>query len=123
MKQLEIKNFTKACMEELYSDYFDIRYCTDAGDKYVLGIDTKDVVSFKPLESKHYKLAIHKEELEGEAYDVWIWDMGKNVSYPMNIYKRDLESTTDFTVFLNHTLELANAGEFGGVSGNRITFK
>jgi len=123
MKLLNIKNFTKACMEELYSDYFDIRYCTDAGDKYVLGIDTKDVVSFKPLESKHYKLAIHKEELEGEAYDVWIWDMGKNVSYPMNIYKRDLESISAFITFLTNVLGLANEDTFSGVSGNRITFK
>jgi len=122
MKQLNIKNFTKSVMD-IYSDYFTIKYCSDTGDRYIIGIDTKDVVSFKPLESKHYKLAIHKEELEGEAYDVWIWDMGRNVSYPMNIYKRDLESTTDFARFLNHTLALANEGSFSGVSGNKITFK
>jgi hypothetical protein len=122
MKRLEIKNFTKACMD-LYSDYFDIKYCTDTGDTYVISIDTNDVVSFKPLHKNHYKLAIHKEEGDSEDYHMWLWDMNKNISYPMNIYKRNLESTTEFTVFLNHILRMANEGIFDGTPGNRVTIK
>jgi hypothetical protein len=68
-------------------------------------------------------MAIHKEEGDSEDYHMWLWDMNKNVSYPMNIYKRNLESTTEFTVFLNHILRMANEGIFDGVPGNRVTLK
>ena len=57
MKELRIKNFSKAVMD-MDSDYFTIKYSTEQGDKYVLGIDTNDVVSFKPLQPKHYKLSL-----------------------------------------------------------------
>ena len=123
MKELRIKNFTKAVMD-IDSDYFRIRYSSEADDCYILGITTNDVVSFKPLQPKHYKMAIHKRKEDGsDNFTVWLWDMGKNFSYPMSIWVDDVSSITQFSRFLKHTLELADVGEFGGVEGNRITLK
>ena len=123
MKELKIKNFTKAVMD-MDSDYFRIRYSTEADDCYILGIDTNDVVSFKPLKEKHYKMAIHKKKEDGsDNFTVWLWDMEKNMSYPMSIWLDDVSSITDFARFLKHTLEVADRGDFSGHSGNMITLK
>ena len=123
MKELRIKNFTKAVMD-IDSDYFRIRYSSEADDCYILGIDTNDVVSFKPLQPKHYKMAIHKRKEDGsDNFTVWLWDMEGNISYPMSIWVDDVSSITNFTRFLKHTLEVADRGEFSGHKGNMITLK
>jgi hypothetical protein len=121
MKELKIKNFTKAVME-MYSDYFTIKYSTEQADKYVLGIDTMDVVSFNPLKPKHYKMAIYKVKEDGsDNFTVWLWDMAENMSYPMSIWVDDVSSITQFSRFLTHTLQVADRGDFSGHSGNKIT--
>ena len=123
MKELRIKNFTKAVMD-MDSDYFRIKYSTEQADKYVLGIDTNDVVSFKPLQPKHYKMAIHKSKEDGsDNFTVWLWDMGKNMSYPMSIWVDNVSSISNFARFLTHTLKVADRGEFSGHKGNMITLK
>ena len=123
MKELRIKNFTKAVMD-MYSDYFTIKYATEVKDKYVLGIDTRDVVSFNPLKSKHYKMAIYKVKEDGsDNFTVWLWDMAENMSYPMSIWVDDVSSITQFSRFLTNTLQVADRGEFSGEPGNRITLK
>jgi hypothetical protein len=122
MKELRIKNFTKAVMD-IDSDYFRIRYSSEADDCYILGIDTNDVVSFKPLEPKHYKMAIDKAPNEDGNYHIWLWDMGLNISYPMSIERDELSNSSTFTSFLNHMLKLANNGDFSGDRGNRIDNK
>ena len=123
MKALEIKNFTKSVMD-IYSDYFEIKYSTDMGDKYVLGIDTRDVVSFKPYGNRHYKMAIHKGIKDDlNSYQVWLWDMERNMSYPMGIWKHNLDSTSSFTQYLTNILQLADKGDFEGEKGNKITLK
>jgi hypothetical protein len=123
MKELKIKNFTKAVMD-MYSDYFTIKYATEQTDKYVLGIDTMDVVSFKPLGTKHYKMAIHKRKEDGsDNFTVWLWDMERNMSYPMSIWVDDVSSITDFARFLTQTLKVADRGDFSGEPGNKITLK
>ena len=123
MKELKIKNFTKAVMD-MDSDYFKIRYSTEQGDKYVLGIDTNDVVSFKPLVPKHYKMAIHKRKEDGsDNFTVWLWDMEANVSYPMSIWVDDVSSISNFARFLTQTLKVADRGDFSGEPGNMITLK
>ena len=120
MKRLEIKNFVKG-MDEIYSDYFNIKYCSDAGDKYLIGIDTDDVVSFMSLRKKHYKMSIDKEwRNEDDGYKVWLWDVEANVSYPMSINRNALSNSSEFTSFLNHTIKLADEGSFSGTPGNRI---
>ena len=119
MKRLKITNFSKRVME-IYSDYFMIKHCSDRGDKYIMSIDTNDVVSFKPLEPKHYKMAIDKAPNEDGNYHIWLWDMGLNISYPMSITPDALSSLSLFTSFLNHTLKLANEGSFSGDTGNKI---
>ena len=123
MKELRIKNFTKAVMD-MDSDYFRIRYSSEADDCYILGIDTNDVVSFKPLQPKHYKMAIHKRKEDGsDNFTVWLWDMTENMSYPMSIWVDDVSSISNFARFLKHTLEVADRGEFSGHKGNMITLK
>jgi len=120
MKRLNITNFTKRMME-IYSDYFEVKYCTDRGDKYIMGLDTNDVVSFTPLDSgKHYKMSIDKRPNEDGNYGIWLWDVGENISYPMSIDRDSLSNSSAFTSFLNHTLKLANNGDFSGDVGNRI---
>jgi hypothetical protein len=120
MKRLNITNFSKKVME-IYSDFFMIKYSTDRKDKYVMGIETNDVVSYKPLESgKHYMMSIDKRTNEDGNYGIWLWDMGKNISYPMSITPDNISSVSLFTSFLNHTLKLANDGDFSGDKGNRI---
>ena len=119
MKRLNITNFTKRVME-IHSDYFMIKHCSDRGDKYLMGIDTNDVVSFKRLEPKHYKMAIDKAPNEDGNYHIWLWDMEANVSYPMSINRDSLSNISQFTSFLNHTLKLASEGVFDGSPGNKI---
>ena len=120
MKRLEIKNFAQA-VESIYSDYFMIKYSTDTGDKYIMGIETNDVVSYKPLESgKHYMMSIDKVMDEYGNYGIKLWDMKENITYPMSICVSNLKSLSEFTSFLNHTLKLANDGDFSGTSGNGI---
>ena len=123
MKRLNIKNFTKSVMD-MDSDYFRIKYSTEQSDKYVLGIDTNDVVSFKPLKEKHYKMAIHKRKEDGsDNFTVWLWDMERNMSYPMSIWVDDVSSISNFARFLTNTLKVADEGGFSGEPGNRITLK
>jgi hypothetical protein len=122
MKALEIKNFTNSVMD-IYSDYFEVKYSTDMGDKYVLGIDTRDVVSFKPLGNRHYKMAIHKESRDNDSYQVWIWDMSRNISYPMGVWPNSLINISNFTSYLNNVFQLADRGEFSGEPGNRVTLR
>ena len=120
MKRLNIINFTKS-VENIHSDYFEVNHCTDMNDKYVIGLSTNDVVSFKPLKKKHYKMAIYKE-LESIEYDysIWLWDMQSNHSYPMTIDRTELMNIARFTKYLNGVLKLADEGQFSGSSGNMI---
>jgi hypothetical protein len=121
MKRLEIKNFTKA-IENIYSDYFLIQYSREDSDKYVMAIEVRDVISFKPLDNKYYIMAIYKERRTDSenGYGIKLWDIGRNITYPMSIWKDNLKSISDFTSFLNHTLKLANNGDFSGNNGNEI---
>ena len=119
MKRLEITNFSKRAME-IYSDFFEVKHCSDAGDKYLIGLDVRDTISFKPLGPKHYKMSIDKMTNEDGNYHIWLWDMGENISYPMSIMPDSISSVSAFTSFLNHTLKLANDGDFSGDKGNRI---
>ena len=112
MKKLEIKNFDKA-IGGITSDYFEIRYSTDMDDKYVLGVSGKN----------HYKMAIYKESSDEFSYSVWIWDMGKNLSYPMSIDMRFLSNSTEFAKYIDNVIRVADRGEFSGESGNRIALK
>jgi hypothetical protein len=122
MKRLNITNFTKKLME-IYSDFFMIKHCSEDRDKYLIGIEVRDVVSFKPLKPKFYKMAIYKDKSTDsllEAYELKLWDMGENITYPMSIWTDNLKSTTLFTIFLNSTLKMADRGEFSGNKGNEI---
>jgi len=122
MKRLNITNFIQR-MDEMYSDYFEIKYSTQDKDKYIIGIVTNDVVSFKPSPDYNYMMAIYKgrglEDID-DSYGIKLWDMGKNITYPMSICVDNLKSLSVFTSFLNHTLKLAGDGEFSGTSGNGI---
>lgn len=122
MKRLEIKNFVRE-MNNIHSDYFGVRYCANAEDKYIIGIDTNDVVSFRPLKPKHYKMSIDKVTDEYGNYGIWLWEMESNISYPMSVGVDDISSLSRFTSFLNHTLRLADEGQFSGTTGNRVEFK
>ena len=124
MKRLNITNFTQR-MNDMYSDFFEIKYSTQDEDKYIIGIVTNDVVSFKPSPGYNYMMAIYKDrELEDtnilDSYGIKLWDMGENITYPMSICVSNLKSLSEFTTFLNHTLKLAGEGEFSGTSGNGI---
>ena len=122
MKRLNITNFIQR-MDEIYSDYFEIKYSTQDKDKYIIGIVTNDVVSFKPSPDYNYMMAIYKgrglEDME-DSYGIKLWDMGKNITYPMSVGVGSLKSIREFTWFLHHTLKLAEDGEFSGTPGNGI---
>ena len=105
---------------DIYSDYFEVKYCSSEGNRYLIGLDVRDVVSYKPLRSTHYKMAIDKMAREDGSYHVWLWDMEANVSYPMSVPLGEVSSLSMFTAFLNHTLALANRGDFSGSKGNMI---
>ena len=124
MKRLNITNFTQR-MNDMYSDFFEIKYSTQDADKYIIGIVTNDVVSFKPSPGYNYMMAIYKDRgLDDtnivDSYGIKLWDMGENITYPMSICVDNLKSLSEFTSFLNHTLKLAGNGEFSGTSGNGI---
>lgn len=111
-------------MNDVYSDFFEIKYSTQNKDKYIIGIVTRDVVSFKPSPGYNYMMAIYKDRTADididDSYGIKLWDMGKNITYPMSICVSNLKSLSEFTSFLNHTLKLAGNGEFSGTSGNGI---
>jgi hypothetical protein len=108
-------------MDEIESDYFTIRYSSNGHpDKYIIGIDTNDVVSFKPLKKNHYKMSIDKVSTDSGRYHIWLWDMESNISYPMTITADEISSLPLFTSFLNHTLKLASEGVFDGSNGCMI---
>ena len=122
MKRLNITNFTQR-MDEMYSDFFEVKHCSDSGDKYIIGLGIRNVVSFKQWGPKYYKMSINKVTNEDGNYGIWLWDVGENISYPMSIDRDSLSNSSAFTSFLNHTLKLANDGEFSGDVGNRIDNK
>ena len=120
MKRLNITNFTQR-MNDMYSDFFEIKYSTQDADKYIIGLGIRDVVSFKPLKANYnYMMSIDKVMDEYGNYGIKLWDMGENITYPMSICVDNLKSLSEFTTFLNHTLKLAGEGEFSGTSGNGI---
>ena len=120
MKRLNITNFTQR-MDDIYSDFFEIKYSTQNKDKYIIGLGIRDVVSFKPLKANYnYMMSIDKVMDEYGNYGIKLWDMGENITYPMSICVDNLKSLSEFTTFLNHTLKLASNGEFSGTSGNGI---
>jgi hypothetical protein len=119
MKRLNITNFTIRMME-IYSDFFEVKYCTEWPDKYIMSLDIRDVISFTPIGSKHYKMSIEKGPNEDGNYGIWLWDVDGNISYPMSIGMDSLKSLSVFTSYLNHTLKLASEGIFEGEKGNRI---
>ena len=120
MKRLEITNFTQR-MDDMYSDFFEIKYSTQNKDKYIIGLGIRDVVSFKPLKANYnYMMSIDKVMDEYGNYGIKLWDMGENITYPMSICVDNLKSLSLFTSFLNHTLFLAGNGDFSGTSGNGI---
>ena len=126
MKRLEIKNFVKS-MNDVYSDFFEVKYSTQDKDKYIIGIVTRDVVSFKPSPGYSYMMAIYKDRtpdsLIVDSYGIKLWDMRENITYPMSVDVNSLKSLSLFTSFLNHTLFLAGNGDFSGDVGNRIDNK
>ena len=122
MKRLEITNFSKKVMD-IYSDFFVVKYCSSAGNRYLIGLDVRDTISFKPLRPKHYKMAIDKLCREEGNYGIWLWDVVENISYPMSIMPDNISSLSEFTSFLNNTLKVADRGEFSGDVGNRIDNK
>ena len=120
MKRLEITNFTQR-MDDMYSDFFEIKYSTQNKDKYIIGLGIRDVVSFKPLKANYnYMMSIDKVMDAYGNYGIKLWDMGENITYPMSICVDNLKSLSEFTSFLNHTLKLASEGSFSGTSGNGI---
>ena len=122
MKRLEIKNFTQR-MDEMYSDFFEVKHSSDSGDKYIIGLGIRNVVSFKQWGPKYYKMSINKVTNEDGNYGIWLWDVGENISYPMSIDRDSLSNSSAFTSFLNNTLKVADRGEFSGDAGNRIDNK
>ena len=126
MKRLNITNFTQR-MNDMYSDFFEIKYSTQDADKYIIGIVTNDVVSFAPSPGYNYMMAIYKDREPDtnidDSYGIKLWDMGENITYPMSICVDNLKSLSLFTSFLNHTLFLAGNGDFSGDVGNRIDNK
>ena len=120
MKRLEITNFTQR-MDDMYSDFFEIKYSTQNKDKYIIGLGIRDVVSFKPLKANYnYMMSIDKVMDAYGNYGIKLWDMGENITYPMSICVDNLKSLSEFTSFLNHTLKLASEGSFSGTPGNGI---
>lgn len=119
MKRLDIRNFTQS-VDSIDSDYFGVRYSANMEDKYIIGLDTNDVVSFRPLKPKHYKMSIDKVMDEYGNYGIWLWEMESNISYPMSVGVDDISSLSRFTSFLNHTLKLADEGQFSGSNGCKI---
>jgi len=122
MKRLNITNFTKRMME-IHSDFFEVKHCSEDRDKYLIGLEVRDVVSFKPLKNKYYKMAIDKVCRVDGNYGIWLWDVGENISYPMSIMPDNISSLSVFTSFLNNTLKVADRGDFSGDVGNRIDNK
>lgn len=108
---LKIKGFEKRVME-MESDKIAIRFATETDSRYILGIDS----------ALHYKVAIDKEENEYRDYGVWIWDVERNMTYPMSIEKENLVSIKDFKRYLEGIIKMADGEHFAGSKGNTQKF-
>jgi len=67
-------------------------------------------------------MSIDKECRLGENdYQVWLYNMNDNISYPITIGLNELMSKARFMGFLETTIELADSSSFSGENGNLTT--
>ena len=114
MKRLDIKNWEKQC-KDMDGKKYVIQYGVDKRTAYRLSIHSHRT-------NNYYQMSIDKECRPGEKdYQVWLYNMNDNISYPMTIGLNELMSKDRFMGFLETTIELADDGSFSGENGNLTT--
>lgn len=112
MKRLNIKGWERE-VQSLDGKRFELQYGVDKESGYHL--------SFKSIKTdKYYQMSISKDVRDDDKYQVWIWSIGPNVSYPLSIDLDEMISKDKFTRFLDSITDILDTGGFNGEAGNRI---
>lgn len=115
MKQLKISGWEKV-VQDLDGRRFELQYGVDKTDCYRL--------SLKSVKSDHYyQMSIDKKPNSDADYQVWLYNMNDNISYPMTVSLSNLVSKERFESYLDSILSTADDGAFSGTSGNLTTNK
>ena len=113
MKRLNIIGWEKV-VQQLDGRRFELQYGVDKSLCYRL--------SLKSVRTNHYyQLSIDKEAREDGSYQVWIWDMNKNHSYPLSISTYEFKTKELFARFLDSIIDVLDTGGFSGNKGNSTT--
>ena len=114
MKRLEIRDWEKQC-QDMDGDGYQIQYGVNKRTAYRLSIHSHRT-------NNYYQMSIDKVCRPDENdYQIWLYNMNDNISYPMTIGLNELMSKDRFMGFLETTIGLADDGSFSGHNGNLTT--
>ena len=113
MKELRIRGWEQQA-KDMDGKNYTIQYGVDKSLCYRLSL--KSVKT-----DNYYQLSIDKECREDGSYQVWIWDMNKNYSYPLSISTYEFKTKELFARFLDSIIDVLDTGGFSGNKGNSTT--
>ena len=113
MKRLNIRDW-EIVTRDMDGENYTIQYGVDKSKAYRLSIKSERTPNY-------YQMSIDKDLRENTDYQVWLYNMNENISYPMSIHLHDIRSKDRFIRFLDGIIELADKGDFSGNKGNQTT--
>ena len=113
MKRLDIRNWEKQC-NDMNGNNYTIQYGVEKSFCYRLSIMSNK-------SRNYYQMSIDKVAREDGTYQVWIYDVDANMSYPLSIGLYELNSKGRFISFLETTIQVADSVGFSGNKGNSTT--
>ena len=113
MKKLNIRDW-ELVTRDMDGKNYTIQYGVDKSKAYRLSIKSERTPNY-------YQMSIDKDLRENTDYQVWLYNMNENISYPMSIHLNDVRSKVKFIKFLDGIIELADKGDFSGNKGNQTT--
>ena len=113
MKRLNISGWEKV-VQGLDGQHFELQYGVDKTKCYRL--------SLKSVKTNYYyQMSIDKKLNTDGDYQVYLYNMNDNVTYPMTVSLDNLISKDRFTSYLDSIIGTADTGAFVGTSGNKTT--
>ena len=114
MKRLNIRDWERVT-RDMDGGNYTIQYGVDKSNSYHLSIKSDKTPNY-------YRMSIDKEvRSEWDDYQVWLYNMNDNISYPMTVTLNAISSKASFIGYLEGIIALADNGDFSGNTGNSIT--
>ena len=115
MKRLNIKSWERV-VQDLDGKRFELQYGVDKSECYRLSLKSVKM-------NFYYQMSIDKKPNSDGDYQVYLYNMNDNVTYPMTIRLSDITSKRSFESYLDSIISTADTGAFSGTSGNLTTNK